>query len=101
MKEYIVTLPDEYDPDKHGWLYNGREMSIRSYNNKYERAIEALSKMDINDFEDRFGNGCRGLPVDEIIRVLLHDKDRDKVEALADEIGINKLYSIVKEMRGE
>lgn len=101
MKDYIVTLPNTFDSEKHVFTFLGQEVPVRPYSDKYERAIEALSKMNTEDFKDKFGNGCRGLPIDEIVKILIADKDRKKVEMLAAEIGIHKLYSIVKEMRGE
>ena len=72
---------------------------------KYKYALEYLASATREDLKNVFGFDSwdavfSAYPASEIV-LMLDDDARRRVRELAEDIGLDKLYSIVKELNGE
>lgn len=102
--EFFSPYEDSYNSGLLAAWETARKMAVHEYDGGFSETMihEIFGLNSYSVFCDF--KGVSG--VNEVIRRIReyednHKKEKERVNELAEEIGINKLYSIVKELRGE
>ena len=110
MDKYIIELPNYFDKNEHRLVFNELHLNVTPYEetaDAYKETLEFLRVATKEELAKVYGyTSLDSLFGSESVETIVNDfktavDNRKRVRELAEDIGLDKMYSIVKELKGE